>query len=53
MILEFLRHPTLELPCTIKDVELIYVLGDAGVAAAPHTGAAMHSRGCGADVHTW
>jgi len=52
-MLELLRHPTQELPCTLEDVELMYALGDAGAAAAPHTGAAVHSRGGGADVRAW
>jgi len=46
VMLELLRHPTPELPCTLEDVELMYALGDAGVAAAPHTGAVVHSQRC-------
>jgi len=45
VVLELLRHPTPELPCTLEDVELMYAL-DAGVAAAPHAGAAVHSQRC-------
>jgi len=45
-MLELLQHPTPELLCTLEDVELMYTLGDAGVAAAPHTGAAIHSQRC-------
>jgi len=43
-MLELLWHPTPELLCTLKDVELMYTLGDAGVAVAPHTRAAVHSQ---------
>ena len=43
MMTELLRHPTLELTHVLR--ELMYALGEAGAAAAPHTGAAMHSRG--------
>jgi len=46
VMLELLLHPTPELPCTLDDVEVMYALGDAGVAAAPHTGAAVHSQRC-------
>ena len=97
VMLELLRHPTLELPCTLEEAELcarsvmtellrhptcalgelcvclvmteqlwrptpeltcvlrelMYALGDAGAAVAPHTGAAVHSQGCGADVCAW
>jgi len=42
-MLELLWHPTPELPCTLKDVELMYVLGDAGVAAAPVGNASRRS----------
>jgi len=45
-MLEMLWHPTPELPCTLKDVKLMYALGDAAVAAAPHTRAAVHSQRC-------
>jgi len=38
---ELLRHPRLELTHALG--ELMYALGDAGAAAAPHTGAAVHS----------
>jgi len=97
VMLELLRHPTPELPCTLEEAELcarsvmtellrhptcalgelcaclvmteqmrrptpeltralgelMYALGDAGAAVAPHTGAAVHSQGCGADVRAW
>jgi len=41
---ELLRHSTLELTHALG--ELMYALGDAGAAAAPHTGAAVHSQRC-------
>ena len=41
---ELLRHPTPELTHALG--ELMYALGDAGVATAPHTGAAVHSQRC-------
>jgi len=44
-MLELLQHPTLELSCNLEDVQLMIALGDAGLAAAPHTGAVVHSRG--------
>ena len=48
---ELLQHPTLELTYTL--VELMYTLGDAEAAAAPDTGAAVHSRGVGAVYMPW
>jgi len=48
---EQLRRPTPELTHALG--EPMYALGDAGAAAASHTGAAVHSRGCGADVRAW
>jgi len=41
---EQLRRPTPELTHALG--ELMYALGDAGVATAPHTGAAVHSQRC-------
>jgi len=41
---EQLQRPTPELTHALG--ELMYVLGDAGAAAAPHTGAAVHSQRC-------
>ena len=38
---ELLRHPTLESTHVLG--ELMNALGDAGAAAEPHTGAAVHS----------
>jgi len=46
-----LRRPTPELTRALG--ELMYALGDAGNAVAPHTGAAVHSQGCKADVRAW
>ena len=39
---EQLRRPTPELPHALG--ELMFALGDAGAAAAPHTGAVVHSK---------
>jgi len=64
---EQLRCPTLELTYALGKLcaclvmielmhalrELMYTLGDTGVSAAPHTGAAMHYQGCGADICAW
>ena len=44
-MLELLRHPTPELPCTLVESELCARLGDDGVAAALHTGADACARG--------
>ena len=44
-MLELLRHPTPELPCTLEESELSTRLGDDGVAAAPHTGVDVRARG--------
>jgi len=41
---EQLRRPTPELTRALGELE--YVLGDAGAAMAPHTGAAVHSQRC-------
>ena len=46
---EQLRHPTPELTHALG--ELMFALGDAGAAAATHTGAVVHSQRCDCGVH--
>jgi len=46
---EQLRRPTPELTHVLG--ELMFALGDAGAAAAPHTGAVVHSQRCDCCVH--
>ena len=46
---EQLRRPTPELMHALG--ELMFVLGDAGAAAAPHTGAVVHSQRCDCCIH--
>ena len=46
---EQLRRPTPELTHALG--ELMFALGDAGAAAAPHTGAVVHSQRCDCCVH--
>jgi len=48
-MLELLRHPTPELTYALG--ELTFTLGDPGAAAAPHTGAVVHSQRCDCCVH--
>ena len=42
VMMEQLQRPTPELTYTLR--ELIFALGDAGAAVAPHTGAVVHSQ---------
>jgi len=44
-MMELLRHPTPQLPCTLEGPELCTGLGDDGAAAAPHTGVDVCARG--------
>ena len=46
---EQLRRPTPELTHALG--ELMFMLGDAGAAAAPHTGAVVHSQRWDCCVH--
>ena len=46
---EQLQRPTLELTHALR--ELMFALGDAGAATAPHTGAVVHSQRCDCYVH--
>ena len=44
VMMELLRHPTPQLPCTLEGPELCTRLGDDGAAAAPHTGVDVCTR---------
>jgi len=45
VMMELLRYPTPQLPCTLERVELCTCLGDDGAAAAPHTGYDLCTQG--------
>ena len=49
VITEQLRRPTPELTHVLG--ELMFALGDAGAAAAPHTGAVVHSQRYDCYIH--
>jgi len=49
VMMEQLWCPTPELTHALG--ELMFALGDAGAAAAPHTGAVIHSQRCNCCVH--